>query len=267
MTQVSLNDGVSWFLYPPVIDNSNRVVISAQQTWLGKGVFLADDYNLKKFMLPVVYYEGGTSTPLAAVKAQLFQAGTQNLTFDNLTQTQVRLGSFGEPSMVPGRFFAPWLWMTTLEFLAPTPFAQDIASTTPAGSPFALTGSVAGSTTSFSVTYAGSVRTEPTYTLTVPVGNGVPIVSLVLTNTMAGEGLTIVFPGNLAASTAYSITINTAAFSIVDGSGNNYDFTGSFPRIYGPPTQVNTFTAKLTTASGTSTGVTLGINFFNTWEI
>jgi hypothetical protein len=238
---------------------------------MAQGVFISDDFVLKKIELPMVYYEGtnlgGAGLPIAAVKAQLLTAGTQNLTFDNATQIPARLASFGKPVFVSGRNFPPWLWQTTLSFVCPTPIAQDIASTTPVGSPFAISGNTSGSVTNFNITYAGAFRTQPTYTLTIPVGNGVPIVSFVLANTMSGEALTIIFPGNLAASTAYTITINSQAFTVVDGGGNAYDFSGSFPNVYGPPTQVNTMRGTLTTASGTSTGVTLGVSFFNSWEM
>lgn len=138
-----------------------------------------------------------------------------------------------------------------------TPFADQVA----------LSGSAAGVTTSFTLPYPGTAWTEPTYQLNVPNTNTAVITQLVLTNTQRSpaQALTINFPnGGLAASTAYTLTIDTVNFTVTDQNGTKYDFTGSFPFLYPSATA---FTAKLTTASGTTTGVTLDTSWRTRWSL
>lgn len=119
--------------------------------------------------------------------------------------------------------------------------------------------------TNFSITYAGSIFAEPTFTLTVPNTNAAVIGNLVLTNTMSSEALTATL--NLAASTAYTVTVSGANFAVTDGSGHSYDIAGSFPMLYGPAGQANTFTVAVTAVSGVPTGLTLGGTYSNRWVL
>jgi hypothetical protein len=48
---------------------------------------------------------------------------------------------------------------------------------------------------------------------------------------------------------------------------NRYDFVGSFPQLYGPAGTSQNLASTLITASGVSTGVTLGCSLFNRWEV
>lgn len=367
MAYVNLNDLANWRTHSVQVENANRIVGPYHQTWLAKGGFNSDDWGPKKITIVADYDEGttfgGAGLPISSQKALLGQAGTQYLTFDSLTAIQARLVKFGTPALL--RQNSPWLWRTTLEFISPTPWATDLTSTTPAGSPWSIvnaptagpavsvvtggslavgtytltytyvtasgetapsppsvgialtsgnqqigvsavtlpgwatavkwyfaTGPTTGFTvqntggaftlntagngtaaptstpaTSFSITYAGSVFAEPTFTLTIPNTNTATIQSLVLTNTMSNEALTVQFPAPLAASTAWTITISVPAWTVTDQTSLQYDVAGSFPYLYGPPGQANPFTAKLTPASGASSGVTLGASFSNRWEI
>lgn len=269
MANLNLNDGKNWFLQGVQPANTNHVLGKAQQVWLGQGSWLSEDWTTKAFTLPVWYYEGtafgGVAVPLAAQKALLGQAGEQYLSFDSLTAVRCKLSSFGSPKLK--HQVAPWFWETTLTFEAVTPWAVDFTATTPAGSPWALTGNTSGAVTTFSIAYAGSVYARPVWTLTIPNTNTVPIQQFALANTMSAETLTVIFPGFLAASTAWTITIDCGAMTVADQSGRQYDMTGSFPALYGPAGQSNAWSATLTTASGTSTGVTLGASYSNRWEI
>lgn len=130
-----------------------------------------------------------------------------------------------------------------------------------------LSGSVSpGTSTSWTFPYAGSVRTNLLFQLNIPNTNTVVINQLILANTMSGETLTITFGPPLAANTAWTITIDTAAFTVTDNLGNSHDISGSFPMLYGPAGQNNPITATVITASGTSTGVTLDSKWFSRWE-
>lgn len=119
--------------------------------------------------------------------------------------------------------------------------------------------------TSFSVAYAGSVFAEPVWTFTVPNTNAAPIQAFSLANTMSGETVTILFPGNLTASTAWTITIDCGALSVTDAGGRSYDLGGSFPNLYPPAGQVNTFAATVTPASGVAVGCTIAGSVTNRW--
>jgi hypothetical protein len=63
------------------------------------------------------------------------------------------------------------------------------------------------------------------------------------------------------------ITIDCAAKTATDGAGNFYDTTGSFPMLYGPAGQVNTFTTIVTPASGSSSGLTVAHSHYPRWRI
>jgi hypothetical protein len=121
--------------------------------------------------------------------------------------------------------------------------------------------------TQFSITYAGSVFAEPVFTLTVPSSNTGTITGATLINTMSTETLTVSFPGGLAVSTAYTITIDCGAFTVADAGGRAYDVAGSFPQLYPPVGQVNTMTVSATTSAGVASGLTLGCTYSNRWTI
>jgi hypothetical protein len=127
--------------------------------------------------------------------------------------------------------------------------------------------STSGGTTSFNVTYAGTVWSEPIYTLTIPPSNPNTVTQLVLTNTMSTEALTVNFPGGLLGGRAITITIDSGAWAITDGSGNSYDYSGSFPLLYPPLGQVNTFTAQCVGTPGNPSGLTLQATYNNRWEV
>jgi len=121
--------------------------------------------------------------------------------------------------------------------------------------------------TAFTVAYAGSVFAEPVWVLTIPSSNTGVITSATLANTMAGESLTVTFPGGLAASTAYVITIDAGAFTAIDGSGVAYDVSGGFPNLHPPAGQSNALTVAAATSSGVPAGLTLGGSWFPRWEL
>jgi len=213
------------------------------------------------------YYEG-PGISLGASKAKLSQAGEQYLSFDNkLTATLVRLKSFGTPARL--RKFTPFWWdLPGLEFYAKESFFADVAATVPAGFPIAQGGAVApGTTVVTAIAYAGAVRCAPVYTLNVPVGNLVVINQLVLANQMSGETLTITFGPPLPAATAFTITVDADAMTVKDQNGNSHDWVGSFPMLFGPAGQSQNLASTLVSASGVTTGVTLGASLFNKWEL
>jgi len=84
---------------------------------------------------------------------------------------------------------------------------------------------------------------------------------------MSGEVLTLNFSPALTASTTHVLTIDTDAYTVKDQNGTSYDPLGSFPKLYPPAGTANTFTATVTTGSGTSTGITLSASFNNRWEV
>lgn len=267
MAWLNLSDFASWFPQDYNIDGSNRDVGLSRLPYLGRSAYVSDDFGAKSIVLPMRYYEG-PGTLLGAAKAQLSQAGEQYLSFDNkVTAALCKLKSFGTPQRL--RKFQPYWWdLPNLEFVLKEPFFQDVAATTPAGFPISQGGAVApGTTVTTAIAYAGSVRTYPVYTLNVPIGNLVVINQFVLKNNMSGEQLTITFSPPLAAATVYTITIDCGAFSVVDQNGLAHDFVGSFPQLYGPAGQSQNIASTLITASGTSTGVTLGCAFNNRWEV
>lgn len=127
-----------------------------------------------------------------------------------------------------------------------------------------------GGTASFNVSYLGNVWTEPVYTLVVPASNPNTVTSLVLTNTMAGEALTVNFPGGLLGGRAWTITIDAANWSVTDQNGTSYDIVGSFPYLY-PGTsqsgQVNPFTVQAVGSPANPSGLTLTTTLYPRWEV
>jgi hypothetical protein len=264
---MSLSDFASWFPADFLIPGDNRQLGVSQIPFRGKSYYISDDFSGKAIGVPLRYYEG-PGTSLGAVKAQLSQAGEQYLSFDNkVTATLVKLKSFGTPKML--RRFSPYWWdLSGLEFFAKESWFSDVATTTPAGFPIAQGGAVApGTTVTTAIAYAGSVRTFPVFTLNVPVGNGVVINTFVVKNNMTGETLTITFGPPLAAATAWTVTIDCEAMTVVDNTGVFHDITGSFPKLVGPAGQSQNIATTLICASGTTTGVTVGCTFKNKWEL
>lgn len=267
MAWLNLADFASWFPQDYQIDGSNRQLGISRLPYLGRSAYISDDFGSKSILLPMRYYEG-PGTLLGAAKAQLSQAGEQFLTLDNkVTAALVKLKSFGTPKRL--RKFQPYWWdIPALEFLLKEPFFQDVAATVPAGFPIAQGGAVApGTLVTTAIVYAGSVRTYPVFTLNVPVGNGNVINQLLIKNNMSGEQLTITFNPALVAATAYTITVDCGAFSVVDQNGVSYDFVGSFPQLYGPAGTSQNIATTVITAAGVTTGVTVGCSFNNRWEV
>ena len=192
--------------------------------------------------------------------APLLMAGEQYLTFDNATGLLAKVNKVGNRKMVVAD--SKPLWSFELEFLARSGFWQDLAATS-----IGATALTSGSATTFNVTYAGSVWSDIlTWTLTIPNTNAAPISSFALSNTMSGQTITITFPTALAASTAHTIVIDCQAWTVTRSqNGATYDFTGSFPLLYGPAGQVNAMSATLTPASGTATGCTISGSVTPRW--
>ena len=90
-----------------------------------------------------------------------------------------------------------------------------------------------------------------------------------LQNTMSLESLTVNFQSShaLLASTAYTITIDSAAEMVTDTLGNSYDHFCSFPKLYPPAGQVNPFNVIITPSSGSSSGLTLACSHTPRWQI
>jgi len=207
-------------------------------------------------------YQEASTAPSAALGVQtalLEQAGQQQLTFDNATAILANFDGLQGRSMIKN--FPPFYWAFQLVFLCPEPYFRDLSPTTYMNA-VALS---SGSATNTNVTYLGSVWAEPVYTLTIPNTNTAPIASFTLANSMSGETLVATFPGGLAASTAWTITIDAGALSVTDQLGRGYDVAGSFPFLYPPAGQVQQISATLTPSSGTATGCTLTAVAANRW--
>jgi hypothetical protein len=124
-----------------------------------------------------------------------------------------------------------------------------------------------GGTATFYVTYNGSVWAEPVFTVTIPPTNTSSISSIVLTNNMSGESLTINFPGTLLGGRPYTITIDCAAWTVLDQAGNSYDYQGSFPMLYPPIGQVNPFTVQAIGSPTNPSGLLLSTTYNARWEV
>lgn len=120
--------------------------------------------------------------------------------------------------------------------------------------------------TTFNVTYAGSVFTEPQWTITIPSSNPNNVASLALSNTTSSETLTIIPPGNILGGRLTTLTIDSSAWTVADQNGNQYDYTGSFPMLYGPAGQVNAMSLAVTSTPSDATGITVATTYANRWE-
>lgn len=265
MPNLNLNDLVSWFWNDFRADHDYLLHGLGHVVYGASGVYLSFDAKNRTLSLPVMYSEA--VNPLGAALAVMSMAGEQMLTTDNATGILARFNAARGRSL--RRRFPPFYWDLTLEFLCRTPYFQDLTTTTVA--PTAVGGAVSpGTTTNINVTYAGSVWCAPVWTFTVPVGNGVVINSLVLSNQMKGEALTVNFPGGLLASTAYSFVIDSGARTVTNGS-TQYDFNGSFPNLYPSGqvavSQVQQIRTVIVTATGTTTGCTLGATYTARYDI
>lgn len=265
MAYLDLNDGKQWFLQVPAFDHSNRQLTLAQLVYLARATYLADDFGPWRFKLPFQYYQGtdlgGAGLELGTYKAQLLRGGEQLLTTDNAT------GILCQVTKVTPKFvtwFTPFVHDVEIEWVTKAGWWTDQSPTTITAQTL-----LSGSATTFNVTYAGSIFAEPVWTLTIPNTNAAAIQSFVLANTMPtpNETLTITFPSPLAASTAWTITIDSGNFTVTDQNGHAYDFSGSFPRLYEPAGQVNPMSATLTPSSGTATGCTIGGSVTNRWML
>lgn len=258
MSTYDLNDSANWYLQNLPEVTMSRTIGLAPLSWRARGVYVSDDFAAKKIVLHELFLDqnSGTQT-LAYAKAQLSQAGEQYLTFDNVTHILVKLDDWGKPSS--RRKFAPYLWDLDLSFTCREPWFKDIAATT-------ASTTLTATTTAFSIAYSGSVFAEPVWTWAIPSGNTATIGSFSFGNTMSGEIITATFPTPLAASRATTVTIDSSGFSITKDDGTRYDVTGSFPMIYPPAGQSNTFGSTVTPATGTASTSTLSWSFNNRWD-
>ena len=261
MSLVNLNDLTNWFWMDwgaGAIDDDFMVHLVARALWRSKGTFMGQDAGSRFLTLPMRYSEASAS--LGAALGVLSHTGLQRLTFDSTTSVECRYSAGKRRTLL--RKYPTFLWSLDLEFLAPTPYFQDNASTTIA--PVTLN---SGAATNFNVTYAGSVWTSPVWTLAIP-NSTVAIAALTIANTMSGETLTISFPGSLPAATAATITIDTGAMTVTDAGGRSYDVSGTaFPLLYGPAGTVQQIQATLIPASGTAVGCTIAGSYQNRWLI
>lgn len=267
LSQIDLNDLTSWFIQWDQMQGGIQQSLSlAQLLYQAESTYLASDYGPGTISLPMEYREA-SSGALGAALAKLAMAGEQQLTFDNATFAYTRF--LGTQQLQQGIVFGRYSF--ALQFQTREQWWRDMSPSTL--SPTALN---SGSPTNINVTYNGSVFARPKWTLHIPNTNTAPIQSFVLTNTMTPgpESLTVLFPGNLAASTTWDITIDCGfdpiaggMFTVKDGSGNSYDGNGSFPMLYGPVGTVNAIRATLTPASGTATGCTIAASWVNRWVL
>lgn len=258
MTTYDLNDSANWYLQDlPEVTMTRKIGLSPL-AWRARGVYVSDDFTAKKIVLKELFVDqnSGTQT-LAYAKAQISQAGEQFLTFDNATHILVKLADWGKSAS--RRKFTPYLWDLNLTFTCREPWFKDIAPTT-------ASTALNASTTSFSIAYSGSVFAEPVWTWTIPSSNTATISSFALGNTMSGETVTATFPTPLAASRATTVTIDSSGFTVKKDDGTFYDVTGSFPLIYPPVNQSNTFATTVTPATGTANTSTLAWSFNNRWD-
>lgn len=257
MTSVNLMDGTNWVMLAigdsQTLDYGNFQFGMAQFAYRGRGAFISSDVG--PLTLPVTFLYREVNNPVGQALDALWSGGEQWLSFDGATQLLCRVGAVTNRAMLSTA--PPLAWQFDISFIAKAGFFQDLTPTTL--SPVALS---SGTATTFNVTYAGGVWCDnAVWTLTIPNTNAAPIAGFVLANTTASQTLTVKLPAPLAASTAWTLTIDTGASTIKDQSGHHYDFTGSFPFLFPPSGQVNAMSATLTPASGTATGCTLGAVF------
>lgn len=263
MTALDLNDKAAWttqeFIPKPTV-----TVDTLRQNWRGQSSRLGGDSSPLKLDIKFVFNEQAAGRVFALDQAKISQAGEQWLTLNATQQILAEYLDLQPTLLRPGS--GTKVYGGTLTLLARKGYAEDISASS--FGPQALGGSTgAGTQTNFSIAYAGSVLTRPVWTLTIPNTNTVTITSFALKNTLSGETLTLNFSPALLANTAYTLTIDCDAYTIKDGSGNNYDPSGSFPKLYPPAGTSNTFTATVVTGSGTSTGITLSASYNSHWEV
>jgi hypothetical protein len=260
MTAVDLNDLNSWYLQDEALFDVQQQLTMAQRAWLGESVYLASDFPALPLRLPMEYREG--ATPLGAVLPKLLLAGEQRLAFD-ASSTCILARCVGTSNRQTSWRMSPLRWTFDLLFMAREPWWRDLAASTYINA-LALN---SGSATNTNVTYTGDVFARPVYTLHIPASNTAPIASFTLANTMSGESMTVTFPGNLAASTLWDVTIDAGAMSVTDQNGHAYDIGGgvSIPLFHEPAGTVQQIQAMLTPASGTATGCTLTAVATNRW--
>lgn len=240
LAYMDLNAGGPWYALDVQMATGKKLPISAL-AWRGKGVFMGIDFQELVVTIPFRYDESGGNN-LFADLTTMQMAGTQNLTFDNLTALQCRLLSAGPPKLVVTS--SPFLWEGTLTFHAAIPWFLN------------LTASTLGSTTfgAIPITYTGTVWGEPVYTITVGATNAAPITTMTIANSVSGESVTMYFYPTLTATTAWTITVNTQTLKVTDNNGLEYDVTGAFPLLY-PGAQTLTFSATVVSGSLSNTTV------------
>lgn len=266
LTVIDLNDRAHRFAFfgGEFISNDDNVQRGLEQVpYLSKGLWTYDDFGKRVIEIPCYYLEDSTHV-LGQFLAALSQAGEQQLSFDALTYIPAKYaGATNRKFEISS---AGGLWFYALQFLAREPWFRDISATT--GTPLNPITVDAGQ--SFNVTYAGSVWCEPVWTLHIPNTNAVALNSFQLKNTMSGEFLTVNFLSATAipALTTRDVVIDCGAMTATcTQTGESYDVSGSFPMLYGPAGQINAFTAIVTPASGSSSGLTLAYSFNARWQI
>lgn len=261
---LDLNDEVAWYT-TEFIPQPATLLDLAQQNWRGQSSRIAGDKGPLKLDLKCKFDESGAGRVLAVDQAKLSESGEQWLQISATQQILVEYADF-KPSSLERPGSGSKVYGVAITLMARKGYAEDMNPST--GGPVNLGGSTgAGTQTNFNIAYAGAVRTRPVFTLTIPNTNTVTITTFKLQNTDSGEILTVNFSPALLANTAYTITIDTDAYSIIDGSGVNYDPVGSFPKLYPPAGTTNHFTATVVTGSGTSTGITLSYSYTNHWQV
>jgi hypothetical protein len=273
MPQIDLNDYVNTLLdwldngKQIGLDEANRQIGLEQFLYLAHSTYVSDDFGPRPISIPITYIEDATHF-LGGFLAAIEQAGEQQLTFDNLTYIAVKHA--GIASRVTSRSRQPLAWDFVLNLIAAEPWFKDLAAS--ALLPLTLT---VDAGQAFVIPYQGTVRCiDEVWTLIVPASNGVAINSMVLSNLMTGEALTINFQSYLAipATTARVITIDCGASTVVDDLGHPYDYSGTFPKLYPAMRhpavdQFNPFQVVMTPASGATAGLTLACAYTPRWQI
>jgi len=270
LSNINLNDRVNTFAFfgtGLVTEDDNVQRGFAQVPYLGKGLWTYDDFGQRVISIPSYYLEDSTHF-LGQFLAALSQAGEQQLTFDNLTYIPVKYAGTSGRKEDLGKKGA---WFFNLNFVARQPWFSDIAATTATPwNPLTVDLGV-----NVNITYAGSVWAEPVWTLNIPA-QPQNVTSFQLRNQMSKEFLTVNFqsgyPGGIPAGHTVPVTIDCAAMTasgvIIALPAYSFDVTGSFPMLYGPTGQVQTFLPIITMASGSSTGtITLAYSVQNRWQI
>lgn len=253
---LDLNDASQAFVDIETIKvKVNPKIQTAQIPWRARGLVLSRDIVNKTLGLTLTYREGSPGN-LGTFLGQMLEYGTQQLTFDNATQLTCWLDSHTEPTRHTRA--NPGIYDVPLVFMAADPWTYDMATTS--FGPQNCGASSGGTATNFTITYAGTIWAEPQYAFAVPASSN--LTQIKLQNTASTDpAITISFASALTA--AVTITIDSKLLQVTDGSGTQYDWSGSFPGLY-PITGGNTYTATLTCSSGTPT-VPLTVTYYNRW--